>query len=222
MPYELCLLYLLLYTKHHVLDEAIYIFLHWAVSFLLFVCMSCICSCGECMCTWVCIYSECIFVHKHVESRAFTLHVFLSYLPPYFLRKGLSLNLECLDLAGLPDHWALLPHSSALRLQVVLYWTTLVTITGHIGYEQQVAGVCRHFHFYFHMIYTCMILYVSVNFRIHKWEKTCHLSFWNWCDLLNMTVSVTLIFLTANLIFCLYIHRNLFIHPVCWWTCTVP
>lgn len=132
-----CVCYICSYIQNNVLDEAIYIFLHWTVSFLLFVCMSCICSCEECICTWLCIYSECTFVHKYMESQAFTLHVFLSYLPPYFLRKGLSLNLECLDLARLSDHWALLPHSSALRLQMILYWTTLVTITGHIGMDSR-------------------------------------------------------------------------------------
>lgn len=143
----------------------------------------------------------------------------------FFLRKGLLLNLECLDLARLSDHWALLPHSSALRLQMILYWTTLVTITGHIGYEQQVAGVSRHFHFSFHMIYTrhdfvCFCKLQDPQMR----ENLSYLSFWNWCGLLNMTVSICTHFLNSKPDFLmaekfLSMHTPQFIYPVCWWTC---
>lgn len=63
-----------------------------------------------------------------------------------------------------------------------------------------------------------MILYVSVNFRTHKWERTCHTCL-SEIDVVCLIWPSPFapIFLTANLIsswlknFCLYIHRNLFI-----------
>lgn len=146
----------------------------YCLSLLLFVCY-----------IYVHAGSACVYGNTHlctsiwnVEFRAFTLHVFLSYLPPYFLRKGLSLNLECLDLArpltielyGPPCYCYL--HSPALGLQMILYWSTLIAFIGHIV---SVDSSTSTFTWLIYIdIYICIILYVSVNFRAYKWEKTRH------------------------------------------------